>query len=126
MRRAWLVGAILLSSTANAKIGPRDLSGYVGIDSVAVPPPSLPASFLTTPDITNTTFTVLANAATLMSNGDDFRYAFTMPANVRAYGSPLTTCGVHTNGLVTCDGTTTPFFDNRRLPDSRWGAAWVF
>lgn len=121
-RIAVLCGIAALSSTNTfAATGKPDLGQYVGSDSLN-PAPKLPAAFTNITDVSSG-FTHTAVTMTLPGDGDDALYNISLPGT-SLYGSPLTSCRVSMNGYVVCGGNVS-LYDNRALPDGRFGGATV-
>jgi hypothetical protein len=125
MRTYAIAVALLVSAAARpaeAKLGGRDLSGYVGVDSL-MPAPKLPAGELTLPDV-STGFTSGQVAINPTVDGEDADYAIDLAPGgntVGVYGTQLTGCRVSLNGFISCSGVPSgTTYDNRALPDPRW------
>lgn len=125
-----VIGMLMLSGVGYAHVGPRDLSGYIGTDSLQTPAGKpkqvvLPAAFL---DFDTSGVATLADNAALLAAGDDAAFSVDISAagGVHVYGGTLTTCLVHVNGYISCGGSSTDHFDNRSLSDGRLTGSTIF
>lgn len=113
---ATLSTVLAFGSISHAATGKPDFGNYVGSDSL-MPKPTLPASFLTLPDVSGATHTTVT--MTLPGDGDDASYGIDL-TGASLYGSALSNCSVNDNGFITCNGSSS-FYDNQSLPDGRFG-----
>ncbi|MCU1280960.1 MAG: dystroglycan-type cadherin-like domain repeat protein [bacterium] len=115
-----LTSVLAASSSAHAATGKPDFGSYVGSDTL-MPKPQLPVtganSFLALADVTSATHTTIT--MNVPADGEDASYPVNL-AGASLYGAALTNCVVNDNGFVACNGSST-FFDNRPLPDNRFG-----
>ena len=122
----------MMSGIGHAHVGPRDLSGYIGTDTLQTPAGKpkqvvLPAAFL---DFDTSGVATLVDNATLIAGSEDATYSVNISAaggvHVYSGANNFTTCLVHVNGYISCGGGATDFLDNRSLPDARLGGSTIF